>query len=121
MDEDSRDPLEDFEKRWSLWAHRPPKTSPDEAANRLLARLPERIADRRFAKTWRTILPAAALVVLAIGARILSKSYRSPPTTSTPSASSIALDEGTALIWLDPETPLYLTLAAPKTSRGERQ
>ncbi len=121
MDENSRDPLKDFEKRWSLWALRPTQTSPDEAAQRLLDRLPDRIAERRLATSWRVLLPAAALVILTIGAGILWRSYPPPPTASRPSHSSIALDESTALIWLDPETPLYLTLTEPEAKRGERQ
>ncbi len=121
MAENRRDPLKDFEKRWSLWAHRPPKTSPDEAAHRLLIRLPDRVVGRRFVTSWRMVLPAAALVVLAIGVGILWKPYPPPPTVSSPSPWSIALDENTALIWLDPETPLYLTLTEPEVTRGERQ
>lgn len=119
MAEKSRGPLKDFEERWKLWAGRSPKTSPEEAAQQILARLLDRTTERHLATWWRVVLPAAALVVLAIALGILWKPYPTTSTARSLAPSSVALDENTALIWLDPETPLYLALPEPEAPRGE--
>jgi hypothetical protein len=121
MAEDSRASLKDFEKQWADWANRPPETPPEEAARILLARLPDRVAERRSVTTWRVLLPAAALVAVAIGVGILWKPYSPTSTETSLARSSLALEENTALIWLDPETPLYLSLPETESAGGEGQ
>jgi hypothetical protein len=87
----------------------------------LITRLPDRIAERRSVTSWRVLVPAAALVSLAIGVGIFWKPYPPTSTETSPARSSLALEENTALIWLDSETPLYLTLPETEATGGEGQ
>jgi hypothetical protein len=119
MDETGPDPLKDLEKALEQWGHRGPKTPPEVGARRVLDRLPESRDTSSF--PWsRFLLPAAALLVLALGYTILMRDGRPPAEVAGEiPAPPIVLDENTALIWLDEETPLYLTLAAPE-SHGDK-
>ena len=104
----SRDPIDRFEDRWLAWARRPPRTAAGDAARKVLARLepPRRVPAYRW-------LAAAAVALLAAG---LWLSW--PPVPAPEVAFGLdqgpPLGEGVALIWLDPETPLYMTLTPPR-------
>lgn len=109
-----RDPLARFEEELRRHAARPPATPPGIAARRVMARLAA--AERRpagvFHLRWAVV---AAAVVLAAGAWFFSPSgprFSEPPVAAGPPA----LGEGVVLLWLDPETPLYMSLTPP--SRG---
>ena len=120
MGETGPGPLKDFESALKKWGRRGPKTPPEAAARRVLAQLPEREKSSR--DRWRPfLLPAAALLVLALGYGILQRNGQTPPETVRLAAPPVTLDENTALIWLDAETPLYMTLAAPESTRGENR
>lgn len=114
----SRSPLEhslkEFEVRYKSWAERPPETSPEEAARQVLARLDETEPRRRHFPVW---LAAAAAVLLAVAAGLFAPQPPPPPRTAVVTAP--ALDDGVVLIWLDSETPLYMSFAPPPVEQGD--
>jgi hypothetical protein len=113
---DDPDRLEDFEQALRAWAERPTRLSPEQASRAVVEAARQR---RRRATTRRTLLAAAALavVVLTLGIR---RDQRVPAPTPPPAArlEPAPLEAGQALIWLDQETPLYMTFEAPQTPRG---
>lgn len=119
MDRESNDR---FDKSFEQWARRPSATPADEAANRLLRRLsvdskPRPVARLRFAAV------ATAMVLGVLATRLL---YVGPPASEPAfedrSLGELAqivpppLPEGVALIWIDADTPLYLTVTPPQVS-----
>ena len=122
MDENHEDPLREFEDRWKEWGRRPAGTSPDVAARRILACLPERPA------RWggialipaRRLLVAAAAGILVLSIAVIRRD--GPPSVQEapgPTEAPIELNENVTLIWLDTNTPLYMTLRSPEAVRGE--
>ena len=121
-----RDPLEDFLVRWRRHARRPPATSPPTAMRQLRRRLPARPASRRLPLSLAAALLAVALVV---GFTLRSAHRQSPgaPATNPPRTAErlegeppLPLDDGVVLLWLDGETPLYLTLSPPPAESRSR-
>ncbi len=111
----SHDGLGRFEEQWKRWAKRPPGTPASQAARRLVARLDD--AERRVVATPRrwALMAAAAVVVLAVGL-----TFHEPPMPSgvdpVPAGTVVErppLKEGVVLLWLNPDTPLYLTVRPP--------
>jgi hypothetical protein len=115
MDETPRDHLKAFEDAWKKKVGRAPETPPEVAARRILARLPERRAGWLLLFEKRFILPAAALVLVGLAIGVSTRFLVKPLSVSVGYPSpSIELNENMALIWLDDETPLYMTLSAPE-------
>lgn len=114
----SRTPIEDFENRWKSWAERPPRTSPEAAARQVLARLDEgeRPTLPRVGLPHMRWLAAAAAVLLAMAVGLFAPS--SPPAR-TAEVAAPPLDDGVVLIWLDSETPLYMSFAPPPAEEGD--
>lgn len=114
MSHDRHDRFDDAFKRW---ARRPPRTPPGEAAARLRQRLPPRRPRRPFAAGSLRLAAAAVGLVLVLGvAWLLSR-----PGPVAPPAEELAvppLDENVVLLWLDRQTPLYLTVAPPAAPKG---
>jgi hypothetical protein len=116
--EDRRDPVDDFERALQTWAERSPRLSPQQAATRVKEGALRR---RRRAHTRRTLLATAALLAVALTFGI--RRHRGlpepapPPTMAEPEPAP--LGAGQALIWLDAETPLYMTFEAPPAPQGE--
>lgn len=116
MSEKRRD---SFERAFKSWAERPPATPPDQAAARVVSRLPERKgrfwlvgSQLRFAAT-----AAALMIALVVGWVTL----RPEPPAAIPATSEVVLpplEENVVLLWLDEQTPLYLTVAAPAAKGG---
>lgn len=105
----------DFEDRWRTWAARPPRTSPAAAAAAVRERL-RRPAPHRW---W---LPAAAAAALTVTALLSVRSLGPPRPASTPSSpagaeATMPLGEGEVLLWLDEDTPLYMTYQQPSGGR----
>jgi len=69
----------------------------------------------------RTLLATAALLVIAVavGVRQPGPAPEATPEAAPPRASA-PLGAGQALIWLDAETPLYMTFEAPQPAPGDR-
>jgi ferric-dicitrate binding protein FerR (iron transport regulator) len=115
---DRDDRMAQLEDQWRRWAARPATTRPEAAARAFLELLPAR---RRRGGYWPVAagLAAAALALaLAIWPeRAGQEATQAPPTAA--SRATALLDETVALIWLDPETPLYLTLGQPSRRQSE--
>ncbi len=110
MNED-RSQEERFDRALREWAARPPRRSSAEAAQAVAATVATRHARRRLVVK----LAAAAACVLAVGTVVAVRGFH--PRRVVHQAGVVltapALSEGQVLIWLDHETPLYMTFAAP--------
>lgn len=115
---EQQDRVEEFERAWKAWAERPARRSPQEAGRRAVEVAGRR---RRRARTVRMLLATAALLVIAVtlGVRRQGPVPEARPRTAPPLASA-PLGAGQALIWLDAETPLYMTFEAPPAAPGGR-
>ena len=112
--------MERFDEALKAWAERPLETPPDEAVQELLAHLPEKqtgawLADWR----WRLATATTGLALLVmVGWATL---FEDPgPSTIGEEVALPPLHEDVVLLWLDEETPLYLTVAPPATEGGSR-
>jgi hypothetical protein len=116
--EDERDRVEEFESALKSWAERPPRRSPAEAGRRVVEAAGRR---RRRRRTIQTLLATAALLVIALtlGVRREAPVPEATPEAAPPLAPA-PLGAGQALIWLDAETPLYMTFEAPPPAPGGR-
>ncbi len=100
----------DFEDRWREWASHPPHRSPASAARAVRTRL-----SRPPAPRWWLPAAAAALAVTAL-LSVRSLGPPGPVPASLPLAGAEAtppLGDGEVLIWLDKDTPLYMTYQQP--------
>ena len=118
-DEDQLD--ERFTEAWRKWANQAPTKSPAEAAARIAARIEGPLPGPR--PLW--LLAAAAAVLLAVtGSTVLWRHTRQvsfqPPAVADQSR---PLGKGEVLIWLDEQTPLYMTFQEPESEpgKGEKQ
>ena len=112
---EDRDPVDRFERAWRAWAERPPRVSPEQAGRRVIEAARRR---RRHGLTRRVLLAAAAVLAVVV----IQDIHRdgSVPEAS-PTAAALEprpLGAGEVLIWLDAETPLYMTFEAPPAPRG---
>jgi len=115
---EERDRVEEFEGAMRAWARRAARTSPQEAGRRVLEVGRQRQRRRRMI---HTLLATAALLVIAVavGVHRPGPAREATPETS-PRRASAPLGAGQALIWLDAETPLYMTFEAPQAAPGDR-
>ncbi len=100
-----------FEEAWNRWVARPPRQSPAEAALRVARRACERPARRL--PVW--LYPAAAAVVILISGITLLRIDKAvvAPSDRPSIQETVPLGEGQVLIWLDRNTPLYMTFQNP--------
>jgi hypothetical protein len=109
-----RSPEDRFDEALRAWADRPPRLDSRAAARAVTSRLGER--RRQPPRLVWTLATAAAVAVAAAG--VLVVRVTSPPLGPQQAGMVLAtptLTEGQILIWLDEETPLYMTYAAPDT------
>jgi len=109
-----------FTDAWRRAATRPPERTPEAAARQVLARLEadaggrwrRRLMQHRALLRWAA---AALLLALALGWSASRVRRAGVPATPPPAvaAAPLPLDDGVVLLWLDDDTPLYLTLAPP--------
>ena len=103
------DPERDFEEKWRAWSGRPPRKSAAFAAAEVKRRLRQgQTSDQR----WRIPVAAAAAITLCgwLGVRLLNPPKPAPvPAPADVAAAAAPLDDGQVLIWLDSDTPLYMT------------
>ena len=110
-----RTPEGRFEKAWKKWAARPTRLSSSEAATRVGMMIRERQARRR--PVWA--YAAAAVFLMAIGIAIQWSRLSTPPPSAQPAAvvqGAPQLGQGEVLIWLDRDTPLYMTFQEPEAA-----
>jgi len=109
------DKKELFDEAFRSWAERPPHTPADEAAQQVMARLPERRGGGWFSGSRSRFATAAVglALLLGVGWAMLQK----PQGVSAPAqeVSLPPLPDDVVLLWLDDKTPLYLTVAPPAT------
>lgn len=108
----SRDPEDRFLEAWKHWAQRPPRQSPAEAAAAVSRRLPL----RQQRRSWWALAAAAAMTVtvaLAVQWSIFIR-RATPPGPTINLQESAPMSKGEVLIWLDDETPLYMTFQPPE-------
>jgi hypothetical protein len=116
--DEERDRVEEFEGALKAWAERPPRRSPADASRRVVEAARRR---RQRSRAVRALLATAALVAVALTLGV--PGWR-PVPEATPEASPplapAPLGAGQALIWLDADTPLYMTFEAPEAAPGGR-
>lgn len=116
-----KDPTMDrFDRALRAWADQAPQTPADEAARQVMARMPEGRLGGRFTGTQLRLGAAAAGLAL-----LLIVGWATLPESPVPSFASVELalpplPEDVVLLWLDNDTPLYLTVASPATEGVSR-
>lgn len=128
MDPESMKP---FDEQFKAWARRPPSTSAAAASRQVLRRLAgQEEPRRRQVRRWGAGVAVAAFGgVLAAGFLAVVNlslvddpkgpgSVLKDPTAVVSHLESAPVPEGVAVIWLDPTTPLYLTVDAPDAPEG---
>lgn len=113
---DERPEWRSFRRAWRDAARRPPRLPPDEAARGVLLRLEPR-PRRRTLLRWGAAAALAALV-LALISLLPSGRQRQAVQDQAGGDTSIPLDDGIVLLWLDAETPLYMTFVPPRKERA---
>lgn len=116
-----RDVRRSFEERWRRWAERPPRTPPETAARQVLTRLdrPEETSRRAALRPGWRLAAAAVLALAVLGLWLVTAGPPSavPPSdtaSDAPTESTPVMADGVVLMWLDAETPLYMTFAPPR-------
>jgi len=112
--------MDRFDEALRVWADQAPQTPADEAARQVMSRLPERRRGGWFAGSPLRLATAGAglALLLMIGWATLPESpvrlFASEEMALPP------LPDDVVLLWLDSETPLYLTVATPATKGVSR-
>ena len=103
-----------FDEALRQWGRRPPRTAPEVAAARVVARLGRRTG-RVF--RWRLAMAGAMLLGIPLVLWLAPRNGEQLPVTIPalpPAATAMAsppLDDNVVLTWLDPETPVYFVLS----------
>ena len=107
----------EFEQAWKRWATQPPRQSPADAAAVIASRIRQQPAGRR--PNWYLAAAAAVLFAL-VGTVVVWRPVRTAPQPQPESQqASLPLKKGEVLIWIDEQTPLYMTFQAPE-EEGEK-
>ena len=104
-------PEQRFEDRWRKWATRPPKLTPEAAARAVAAAIRE---DRR-PRAWPLAAVAASIVAVVLAGGLWLQRPPPAPTMAAATADRDPIADGVVLMWLDPETPLYMTFQVPES------
>ncbi|MCZ7652138.1 MAG: hypothetical protein M5U13_13635 [Thermoanaerobaculia bacterium] len=126
--DDERETDARFDEAFRAWAARPPDRPPAAAAREIRARItahpntarPGTAWPPRYGWAWAT----AGVLVVAVGLGGLLRIGRSgsgteaSPVLSATLPAAAALGDGEVLIWLDAETPLFMTFAPPRGGRS---
>jgi len=113
--------LDRFDEALRRWAQRPAPPTPPWPPNALL-----RAGRRHAAPRWRLAVASLALVA-AVAAGLLMRTRWAPPGAAPAAApagaavAALASPDEVLILWLDADTPLYLTLpSAAETADFER-
>lgn len=107
-----------FDEAFRDWARQPSPTAADAAARQVVARLPEGSRQPWLAGNWLRL--ASATAGLALMLVVAWATRPGPPDTSSVEVMLPPLQEDVVLLWLDDQTPLYLTVAPPAAEGGSR-
>ncbi|MEM8994265.1 MAG: hypothetical protein AAGF23_05680 [Acidobacteriota bacterium] len=125
-----REPMDRFDDALKAWAGKPPRRTPRDAARDVLRRLPDGPRRRPspprrrvWAWTGANVAAAAALVAI-VGLRFAPAPYPTSVASAPRALEAPPLPEDVILMWLDSETPLYLSVPSspapsPTTPRLE--
>ncbi len=106
-----------FVQAWKRWAALPPRQSPAEAAAGVALRIRQRRGRRR--SSWM-LAAAAAILLAAVGTTILWRPARTVPhALPVTEQETMAPGKGEVLLWIDEQTPLYMTFQAPEEDQGQ--
>jgi len=108
---DDRESEKNFEAAWKRLAAEPPRLSPADAAARVAQRI--RAGRRRRPAFWRYAAAAAVLIALFVVAVFEVRQNRAPTPEAPALRENLPLGDGQVLIWLDRDTPLYMTFQHP--------
>jgi ferric-dicitrate binding protein FerR (iron transport regulator) len=101
-----------FEEEWKRWLERPQRQAPAEAAAKIAQLARERRPRRR--PVWLYAAAAALFIGLVGITTVLKLSDSKVPEPSVKTVQeTIPLGEGQVLLWLDSDTPLYMTYRHP--------
>ncbi len=104
-----------FAEAWKRWAAIPPRKLPPAAATEVMASIEHRPSEHR----WGRLLATAAALLLAVGGTVLWKPWGKAPAPQPVGVEEIVpMGKGEVLIWLDEQTPLYMTFQAPADEPG---
>ena len=109
---------EQFAQAWKQWLDRPAKKEPRQAAAEISAVLQER--PRASRPLWLPVFAAAALA-LVVAVSVFWRSPRRaavPAMVATQTVSPANDDE--VVMWLDADTPLYMTFQSPASTGGKQ-
>lgn len=123
------DKQRDFEERWRQWSARPPERSPQTAARQVVDRLERRErqepreSSAPMPRRWSVpTLAATAAVTAGVWLALELWVWAPVPEASSPVETQTAvtppMEDGVVLMWLDADTPLYMTFAPPATLAG---
>jgi len=106
-------PEDRFEKVWRKWVRRSTRQSPAEAAARVGALIRERPGRRQ--PIWAYAAAAVLLVAISVAVHWSGMPNQPAPAPQTSSAQKEPqLGQGEVLMWLDEDTPLYMTFQPPE-------
>jgi hypothetical protein len=110
--DDDRTEEQQFDKALRAWAERPPRSSGGEAARAVAAAVTAR---RTHPPRLAWAMATAAALALAVSGALVLRGLRTQGAVREAGVvlSAPALADGQVLIWLDDETPLYMTFATP--------
>ncbi len=114
-------PEDRFEKAWRRFTQRPTRLSPAEAASRIGILIRER--RRRRQPVWA--YAAAAVLLVAVAVAVIWSRLPNQPASLQPVAvveEAPQLGQGEVLMWIDKDTPLYMTFQPPEAgeTKGEK-
>ena len=113
---DGRNAEERFAEEWKNWLEKPPGLKPHEAAAAIsgLIRQPR----QRYFPRAVLVTACAAAAAMVLGLSVLWKLQNAPVLSPAAGIQSVSpLGENEMLIWLDDDTPLYMTFQPTASGR----
>lgn len=115
----SEEPKDSIDRAFKSWAERPPSTPPEQAAVRVVGQLTKQGRWSLLVGSRLRFATVAAALMLAVVFGWVT--LRPVPPAAGPATKEVALpplEENVILLWLDEQTPLYLTVAPPAAKGG---
>ncbi len=116
---EKKTPEERFEEAWREWTRRPPRQAPAEAAARVGSLIRE--GQRRRQPRWAIAAAAAVLfAAIAVAVHWTRLSYQPGLPQPVPAVREAPqLGGGEVLMWIDKDTPLYMTFQPPDEGQAK--